>query len=37
MVSSTNADHKAILLKHREKIGARFVTPEVIESAKADF
>ncbi len=37
MVSSTNANHKAILIKHRSKVGARFVTPEVIESAKADF
>jgi type IV secretory pathway VirB4 component len=37
MVSTTNPKHKQILQKHMERLGHKFVTPEVIQAAKEEF
>lgn len=37
MVATTDPGDKAVLRRHMRKLGHRFVTPEVIESAKREF
>jgi len=37
MLASTHPKHKIILQEHMKKLGVKFVTPEVMESAKEEF